>query len=334
MLSALNELTRGFAAARSLGEIAELAVATLQVGLPERGVLVQLWSPGDSALLEAALGPEMSSEMFSIKLTMGEVPLGEITVDSQARAGRALTSEELAWIEAVASAVSAVTRERHSIRKQREAQLATVMALTRLLERRDQTIGRHFDRMRSHCRMIGEELIVRDVPGVDAEFVEDLTCACILHDIGKVAIPDSILSKPGRLSREEWELTKTHTTIGASTLEAVLIEHGNQSILELGREIALEHHERWNGGGYPRGLKGKETSLAARIVGLVDTYDALTHHRAFRTAWLHQDAIDWIERRAGDEFDPLLVDCLLAREAEIEAASLRMPDLELVAREP
>lgn len=326
MLSALNQLVRGFADTRSLQEVAELAASALVSMLPERGVLVQIWNPGDSALLEAALGPEMSSELHSVELRAGGVRLGEVTIDVKGHVESELSSEDLDWIEAVACALTAATRERHAKREQREAQLTTVLALTRLLERRDSTLGRHFDRMRAHCRSVAEVMRDVDVPGVDEEFIEDLSCACILHDIGNVAIPDSILLKPGRLSREEWEITKTHTRLGADTLTEVLTEHDGLSVLALARDIAMQHHERWNGSGYPQGLVGDAVSLAARIVAVVDVYDALTHHRSFRAAWTHEDAVDWIERRSGEEFDPVVVDCFLVREAEIEAAARRMAD--------
>ena len=332
MLAALNQLVRGFAIAHSLQEVAELAASSLVAMLPERGVLVQLWSPGDSSHLEASVGPEMSSELHSVELNSVGVRLGEITIDAKGRAGVELCDEDKDWIEAVSVAVTAATRERHALIEQRAAQLSTVLALTGLLERCDPTLGRHFDRMRSHCRTVAE--VMRDVntPGVDEEFILDLSCACILHDIGKVAIPDSILLKPGRLTREEWAITKTHTQLGADTLDDILRERGNQKILALGRDIAMQHHERWNGGGYPNGLKGDEVSLAARIVAVVDVYDALTHDRPFRAAWTHEDAVDWIERRSGEEFDPDVVDCFLVREAEIEAASRRMADAELSER--
>jgi len=331
MLAALNQLSRSFADAHSLQMVAELAAAALHAVLPERGVLVQLWNTGDSAILEAGVGPEMSSELRSVQLAVGDVRLGEFTIDAKGQANCELTEDEKEWIEAVAAAVTATTRERHAQRERRVAQLSTVLALTHLLEKRDATLGRHFDRMRAHCRSVAEVMRDINVPGVDEDFIENLACACILHDIGKVAIPDSILLKPGRLTAEEWQITKSHTSLGAATLDQVLEEHGDQQIVALGRDIALQHHERWNGSGYPHGLAGDQISLAARVVAVIDVYDALTHHRPFRAAWTHEDAVDWIERRSGEEFDPVVVDCFLVREAEIEAASRRMADPEVVS---
>ena len=326
MLAALNQLNRAFANAQSLDELAEHAASALFAVLPERGVLVQLWSHGDGNHLEAALGPEMSSALHSVELAVGDVRVGEITVDARTRSNAELSSDELEWIEAVECALTAAARERHSTSEQRSAQLSTVLALTGLLERRDSSLGRHFDRMRAHCRTVATGLLEKRIRGVDEEFIENLACASILHDIGKVAIPDSILLKSGRLSSGEWEITKTHTLLGAATLEDVIEAQGNHELLSLGRDIALQHHERWNGEGYPSGLRGEEISLAARIVAVVDVYDALTHHRPFRSAWSHEAAVEWIESRASEEFDPIVVECFLERANEIEAVSRRMPD--------
>lgn len=331
MLAALNQLNRSLSEARSLDEIAELAATTLAETLPERGLFVQLYNKRQADVFEAAKGPEMSGELFSVPLGVGKTRAGEITLDARDSGGVAMGEEDCAWVAAVAASVTAATREFHARSEHRDSQLATVLALARLLERRDSTLGRHFDRLRNHCRSVAEELRVRGSESVDSEFIENLSCACILHDLGKVAIPDSILLKPGRLSPEEWEVTKTHTLVGAATIEEVLEEHPDQEILALGRDIALQHHERWNGEGYPNRLIGDEISLAARIVAVCDVYDALTHDRPFRPAWTHEKAVEWIDHRSGEEFDPFVVECFLARSDEIEAASRRMPDLEAIA---
>lgn len=328
MLSALNDLTQSLTAARTLDEIAQLAASTLTENLPDRGVIIQLWNRREADVFEAAAGPEMSSDLFSVKLGQGATRAGEVTLDAQSSSGQTLTTEDRHWIFAFASIVTAATREFHSRSEHRSGQLATVLSLARLLERRDPTLGRHFDRLRSHCRTVAEELKRSGSPGVDSDFIENLSCACILHDIGKVAIPDSILLKSGGLSPEEWEVTKTHTLIGAATLDEVLEEHGDQHILAMGRDIALQHHERWNGEGYPNQLTGQNISLAARIVAVVDVYDALTHHRPFRPAWSHEKTLEWIEHRAGEEFDPDVVAAFLSRADQIESASRRMPDLD------
>jgi putative two-component system response regulator len=134
-----------------------------------------------------------------------------------------------------------------------------------------------------------------------------------LHDIGKVGIPDSILLKPGRLTPEEWDVMKTHSEVGGSTIEGVIRDFGAPSYLGMGRDIAWAHHEKWDGTGYPRGLKGLEIPLSARIVAIADVYDALTTLRPYKQIWSHAEAVDWIASRAGSHFDPDVVEAFLSR---------------------
>jgi putative two-component system response regulator len=159
-------------------------------------------------------------------------------------------------------------------------------------------------------------------------WIEDLVRSAPLHDVGKVAIPDSILKKPGPLTNAEREVMKTHTTIGAATLEAAHVEGGARGFLEMGRDIALCHHERWDGEGYPRGTSGEEIPLAARILSLADVYDALTTKRPYKDAWPHEEALEWISERGGSQFDPNVVDSFMDRAGEFDAMRKRLADEE------
>src|SRR5262249_30851358 len=125
-----------------------------------------------------------------------------------------------------------------------------------------------------------------------------------LHDIGKVGIPDGILLKPGKLTAEEFEIMKRHTTLGAETLDAALERFPEARFLQIARDIAATHHERWDGTGYPRGLAGRQIPLAGRIVALADVYDALTSKRAYKEAFTHAVARSIILEGSGSHFDP------------------------------
>ena len=166
----------------------------------------------------------------------------------------------------------------------------TIFTLAKLAESRDPETGEHLERVRNYCRVIAQHL--QDNPTfrsqMDDEYVELIYQTSPLHDIGKVAIPDHILLKPGRLTAEEFEIMKTHTTRGAATLEAALEKYPGTPFLEMARDIALAHHEKYDGQGYPQGLAGDEIPLSARIMALADVYDALTSRRVYKEAYSHE----------------------------------------------
>jgi putative two-component system response regulator len=177
------------------------------------------------------------------------------------------------------------------------------------LETRDPETGAHLERVRCYCRELSRELsrTPRYAGVVDEGFVHLMYLTSPLHDIGKVGIPDTVLLKPGRLSDAEFEIMKTHTELGAQTLDAALRAFPGVKFLELARDIAISHHERWDGSGYPLGLKGEEIPLAGRIVAIADVYDALTSKRVYKPAVGHELAMSMIEGEAGTHFDPELV---------------------------
>jgi putative two-component system response regulator len=140
--------------------------------------------------------------------------------------------------------------------------------------------------------------------------------AAPLHDVGKIAIPDRILLKPGKLSAEEFEVMKTHAALGAR-----LLDGSGSSILQMATIIAESHHERWDGGGYPAGLAGEAIPLVGRIVAVADVFDALTHDRPYKSAWPVMQAIDEIRRGAGSQFDPCVVAAFLSSQANAAVAT-------------
>lgn len=139
------------------------------------------------------------------------------------------------------------------------------------------------------------------------DFVKSIRLASSLHDIGKVGISDSILNKPGKLTYDEFEIMKTHVEIGTNTLSKLHEEYPNNSFVQLGIEITQCHHERWDGSGYPSGLSGKDIPLSARIMAIVDVYDALISQRSYKLPYTHEDAMMMINEQVGKHFDPELV---------------------------
>lgn len=186
-----------------------------------------------------------------------------------------------------------------------QSQLAAIFAMSKLAESRDPETGEHLERMREYCKILSEQLCrmpkYRSV--IDRDFVDNIYAASPLHDIGKVGIEDSVLLKPGKLSNDEWELMKRHSTIGAETLREVDRQHPGNAFIHTGIEIAESHHEKWDGSGYPFGLSGEAIPLVARILALGDVYDALTSKRCYKEAFNHDKSRDIIAKGSGTHFD-------------------------------
>ena len=163
--------------------------------------------------------------------------------------------------------------------------------------------------MRIYAQVIAEHLATQDQfrDVVDGEYVQLIYLTSPLHDIGKVGTPDSVLLKPGRLTPEEFEIMKQHTVIGAETLAAATNIRPGASFLEMARDIAWTHHEKFDGSGYPRGLAGEDIPLCGRIVAVADVYDALTSKRVYKPAFSHEEARNIIVRDSGHHFDPDMV---------------------------
>jgi response regulator RpfG family c-di-GMP phosphodiesterase len=197
------------------------------------------------------------------------------------------------------------------------SQMATIHALVKLSESRDDETGEHIVRTSQYCRLLAEKLW--EMGGhqreIDRAFIDGITQASPLHDIGKVGIPDAVLLKPGRLTPEEFEIMKTHTTIGYQTLASIEKKDTGSAFIKVGMEITLCHHEKWDGSGYPKGLKGEEIPISARIMALADVYDALRSKRVYKEGFTHENSLKIITQGRGDHFDPLLVDVFLENDS-------------------
>jgi len=192
----------------------------------------------------------------------------------------------------------------------------TIFVLARLAESRDPETGAHLERVRAFCQILAQQLNRAGEFGgaVTEQYVNLIYQTSPLHDIGKVAIPDCVLLKTGKLDPEEFEVMKTHAVQGARTLEAAMERYPDAGFLRMARDVALSHHEKFDGTGYPFGLVGKAIPLAARIVAVADVYDALRSRRVYKPPFTHEAAHEIISKGAGAHFDPVVVDAYLASE--------------------
>lgn len=192
----------------------------------------------------------------------------------------------------------------------------TIFSLAKIAESRDPETGKHLERIREYVKLVAEDLSQR--PGfheqINEEYIFNIYHMSVLHDIGKVGIPDNILLKPGKLNDDEFAIMKTHTLIGGKALDETIKKNKNSTFLDMGRDIAYYHHERWNGNGYPFGLKGNEIPLAARITAIADVFDAISFRRVYRNEAMTQDEIERVLREeAGSLIDPAIYQVFLSR---------------------
>ena len=192
------------------------------------------------------------------------------------------------------------------------SQMEVLQRLARAAEFRDDDSGEHTQRVGEMAALVAHEL------GMSNDEVEVMWRAAPLHDVGKIAISDLILLKPGKLTTEEFETMKMHTTTGAE-----LLSGGRSELVKMAASIAVSHHERWDGSGYPYGLKGEDIPLPGRIVAIVDVFDALTHKRPYKTVWSEAEALAEIQSQNGKQFDPRVVAAFLKIK---QRAALAEPD--------
>ncbi|MDK2809011.1 MAG: cyclic di-GMP phosphodiesterase, partial [Clostridiales bacterium] len=200
-------------------------------------------------------------------------------------------------------------------------QEVSIVALASLAETRDQETGNHLERTKEYVRVLCHEL------AEDVNYKEELTDVAIelitasspLHDIGKVGIPDAILLKPGKLSKEEYEVMKSHTLPGLQAIErAERMMQRSETFFKYPKQIVYSHHEWWNGAGYPRGFEKEEIPLSARIVAVADVYDALRSKRVYKAAYSHEETMKMIKEESGTHFEPTIVQAFLEKEEEFD----------------
>ncbi len=209
---------------------------------------------------------------------------------------KSLTQDGLRLVRATAAQAAIALSNALLLDELKKAQLDTIYRLAKVAEFKDRETGEHIKRMSNVSMYIAEAL------KKDPDFTELILYASPMHDIGKVAIPDSILLKPGKLTVEEFEIMKTHTTIGAE-----ILKDADTELLKVARRIALYHHEKYDGTGYPEGLKGEDIPVEARIVAVADVFDALVSKRPYKEPWLPEEALKFIVSQKGKHFDPAVV---------------------------
>jgi len=201
-----------------------------------------------------------------------------------------------------------------------KSQLDVLSRLTRALACRDDETGLHGKRLRAYSSIIGAAL------GLNKGLQWALSKAVLMHDVGKVGIADAILLKKGRLTPSEFDVIKTHCQLGAD-----LLQGGDSKLLQVARVVALTHHERWDGSGYPHGLQRQQIPLAGRITALCDVFDALTSPRCYKSIWSFDDAVDEIGRMRDIHFDPQMVDLFMANLAKIRLVTEKNGEVEKAA---
>jgi len=319
------------------------------VGFPEQsmqsvaipngnGLTGRVFQTGEKAIFNTPLADGDRAQLIDFDLTRGEPmvacpmrgserPVGVLLVVDRLN-GRCFTPQELEYLDLIcnnaASAIEAFTTRR----AREDARDSIVVALAQLAEHRDNDTGKHLDRMTGYCLCLARTMQSNPLYAatITPEFIRDLERAAPLHDIGKVAIPDHILLKPGKLTLEEMAIMRTHAIVGMETIRSVLARTPGSTFLKMAEEIAHGHHEWYNGMGYPRGLSGEAIPISARIAALADVYDALTSRRVYKKAMSHDAARELIIQSRDEQFDPDVVDAFLQCEAEFKQLATRLAD--------
>ncbi len=265
-------------------------------------------------------GLAMGAVDFIHKPIAPSVVLARVRTHLQIRHWQTFLEDKSAWLQQeVESRVSEVFR----------LQEATIRVMVSLAEFRDECTGNHIRRAQDYVRLLADYLSrqPRDAGFLTPEQIDRIAKASPLHDIGKIAIPDHILLKPGRHTPEEFAIMQTHSVKGESMLLRSLHEMGgDNAMLRFACQIARSHHERWDGGGYPDGLAGEAIPLAARLMAVADVYDALRSRRPYKKAFDHAEAVDIIVQGKGSHFDPLLVEAFLALEGVFSEIATKLAD--------
>jgi PAS domain S-box-containing protein len=275
------------------------AIMTPEALAHTRAVDREILKEGTTYEAEETLG------IGGVERTFQTVKFPLLDEDGRATAVCGISTDVTAQKEALRLRDSLVAEQEHSINELRLSRQETVERLTKAIELHDFSTGKHVDQMAKVASFLGTKL------GLDAEWVHLLQLAAPMHDVGKIATPSEILRKPGPLTLEEREEMKRHTTVG----HEILVDSESE-LLRVAATIALTHHERYDGGGYPQGLSGEEIPLEGRITSVADAFDALLSDRCYRPAFSVGETVAIIKEGRGSQFDPSIVDILLKYLAE------------------
>jgi len=276
-----------------------------------------------------------SVPLASHALAVPKKVLGVLNVTDR-HDGTAFEARDLEYLDLVCNMTASALEQVQARSGREHAHTAIVTGLAKLAEHRDANTGNHLERVTEYALLLAEELRHKGGcgPEIDDEFLEHLHQAMPLHDIGKVAVPDSILHKPDKLTEAEFAIMKRHAEVGASAIQSVIEKAPEAGFLPMARDIAHFHHERFDGSGYPRGLRGDEIPLAARIAAVADVYDALTTKRPYKEAFPHEKAARIIRDSSGTHFDPDVVGAFQRLERDFADLAAKLEDEVGDARDP
>jgi len=266
------------------------------------------------------LGFELGAVDFIHKPIAPSIVLARVRTHLQIKGWQTFLEDQSAWLQAE------VERRGSEVLHLQEASIRVMVSLA---EFRDECTGNHIRRTQTYVRLLAEFLSKqeRDRAFLTPEQIDQIAKAAPLHDIGKIAIPDHILLKPGRHTPEEFEIMKTHAIKGESMLARTRHEMGEDNLLlHFASQIARNHHERWDGTGYPDQLHGEEIPLAARLMAVADVYDALRSRRPYKEPFSHEEAVRLLAEQRGKQFDPALIDAFLALEDEFFRVATLLAD--------
>jgi putative two-component system response regulator len=256
-----------------------------------------LFATAKSEVKDETLGLEMGAADYLVK------PISPPIVLARVKTHLAISDQQKLLADQVETRTAQLNIRNLELE---ETRIEVINQLGRAAEYRDNETGLHIKRMSRFTRLLALK------SGLSEPEANELMHAAPMHDVGKIGIPDNVLLKPAKLTKEEFEIIKTHPKIGYE-----IIGPQGSRVLRLGGEIAYTHHEKWNGSGYPRGLKGEEIPLAGRICAIGDVYDALTSIRPYKKAWSVDDALGLISKESGEHFDPKLAALFLGMKSEI-----------------
>jgi putative two-component system response regulator len=266
------------------------------------------------------LGLALGAVDFIHKPIAPSVVLARVRTHLQIRTWQTFLEDKSAWLQ------SEVERRVNEVLRLQEASIRVMVSLA---EFRDECTGNHIRRTQDYVRLLAEYLSKqeRDRAFLTVEQIDQIAKAAPLHDIGKIAIPDHILLKPGKHTPEEFEIMKTHSVKGEGMLLRSQRELGEENLMLLyAGQIARSHHERWDGGGYPDQLAGEAIPLPARLMAVADVYDALRSRRPYKRAFNHAEAVDILLEGRGKHFDPLLIDAFVALEGVFAEIAIKLAD--------
>lgn len=291
-----------------------LKANSLTAGIP----IIFLTAKVDAA--DEEKGFEVGAVDFIHKPIVPAIVLARVRTHLQIKAWQTFLEDQSAWLQ------GEVDRRVNEVLHLQEASIRVMVSLA---EFRDECTGNHIRRTQTYVSLLAQHLSgqARDGEFLTAEHIDQIAKASPLHDIGKIAIPDHILLKPGKHTPEEFEVMKTHAEKGESMLIRTRQELGEDNLmLQFACQIARSHHERWDGTGYPDGLQGEAIPLAARLMAVADVYDALRSVRPYKKAFSHEESVGMLLEQRGRHFDPAAIDAFVALQDEFSLIALQLAD--------